>query len=208
MYLGDKMKTRVYLIRHGETIWNLEGRFQGHTDIELSNKGFWQAKLISRRLQNAPLSAVYSSTLNRAYLTAKIIAGYHNLPVIKVPQLIEMCYGDWEGKMLSEINKKYGEQFPRWLNNPTLFQIPQGETIQSLQKRAVEAVNRIVEKHPREHVVVVAHGITIRTILSSVLNLPLTQISRFRQDNAALNIVEYSKDNGIIVVLNDTSHLK
>jgi broad specificity phosphatase PhoE len=201
-------KTRLYCVRHGETLWNLEQRFQGHTDIELSDEGLRQARLISRRLQDVPISAVYSSTLKRASITAKVIADYHNLPVIQVSQLMEMGYGDWEGMMFSEINKKYGEQFPRWLNNPTLFQIPRGEAIDSLQERAVKAVNEIVTAHPGEQVVIVAHGIAIRTIIAAVLNLPLVFISRFRQDNAALNILEYSNGKGTVLALNDTCHLK
>jgi len=174
-----KKKTILYLVRHGETRWNLEQRFQGHTDIELSEKGEKQAILISRRLKNVPISAVYSSDLSRAYVTAQIIADSHNLSVKQIPELKEMCYGEWEGKMFQEINQEYGERFPRWLSNPTIFQIPNGEAIDKLQLRVVKAITEIVEKHPGEQVVVVTHGIAIKTIISSVLGLPLSQISRF-----------------------------
>lgn len=195
------------MVRHGETRWNLEQRFQGHTDIELSEKGKRQAMLISHRLRDVPVSAVYSSDLSRAYVTAQIIADYHNLPVNQIPELKEMSYGEWEGKMFQEINKEYGEQFLRWMSNPTIFQIPNGEAIDELQLRVVKAITEIVEKHPGEQVVVVTHGIAIRTIISSVLGLPLSQISRFRQDNASLNIVEFYKGKGVVLALNDTYHL-
>jgi alpha-ribazole phosphatase len=202
------LSCRVYLIRHGETIWNAEKRFQGHIDIPLSDKGIRQARALSHRLADKKITAVYSSDLMRAMETARHVAEPHGLEVLSLPALREINFGRWEGLTYKEIIKKDGEAITRWWKNPLGICIPGGEELSELQARIVPALKEIISEHKEERVAVICHGGTIRTLISSILNMDLNKYWKIRQDNASLNILDFTDwENGMLVSLNDCSHL-
>ncbi|MEW6425903.1 MAG: histidine phosphatase family protein, partial [Bacillota bacterium] len=121
------MGCRLYLVRHGETVWNSEMKFQGHSNVPLSERGRAQARLLARRLANNPITAFYASDLKRAYETAMILAQPHGLPVESLDSLREMNFGVWEGLTMSEIKEKSGELAGRWWSDPLHTRIPAGE---------------------------------------------------------------------------------
>jgi len=199
---------RVFLIRHGETVWNQDARFQGWADIPLSNNGVQQAEALGRRLAGQDIAAFFSSHLSRARETAAIIARPHNKPVQVVPGLQEINFGDWEGLTFKEIRQKYSKEFMAWWNNPLQTRIPGGETLAELVERSARALKDIVDNHPGQQVAVVAHGGTIRSIVGMVLGLDLNYYWRLRQDNASLSIIDFHRwDSGVLVLYNDCSHL-
>ncbi|MFZ5631810.1 MAG: alpha-ribazole phosphatase [Bacillota bacterium] len=202
------MSCRIFLIRHGETLWNTEMKFQGHVDIPLSASGIEQARALAKRLATQKISAVYSSDLGRAVETARQIAIPLGLEVITRPALREMNFGQWEGLTFAEIREKYGDLLKRWWQKPLDIRTPGGEGLSDLVSRVVPAVREVVEKHPDEQVAVVCHGGPVRSIIGTVLNMDLNKYWKIRQDNAALNIVDFNDwDNGIVALMNDRSHL-
>lgn len=201
------MPTLIYLLRHGETTWNIERRYQGALDSPLSAEGRDQSLRLREALRSVPVRAVYSSPLERALTTAEVIAQGFALPVIAVPDLAEIRVGEWEGLLVGEIEARYPEAAHHWYNTPHLARIPGGETIEELRARAVRATETIRRRHNGEHVMVVAHGGVNKTILLTALGAPLENYWRIRQHNACINLLEYEGDRVRVVVLNETIHL-
>lgn len=196
------------MIRHGETIWNKELKYQGHTDIELSEEGLKQAEAVAARFLDEKIEAVYSSDLSRAFITAKAIADKHHLPVCKVPSLREIKFGDWEGLTYRAINDRWPEEMSRLYTHASEVVVPGGESFSQLKERASDAIDQLVQKHSDETFVVVAHGGTIRAILCAILGVPLDNVWNFRQDNTAVNIIEYYEGRAIVGLINDSHHLQ
>ncbi|SHF19167.1 phosphoglycerate mutase [Desulfofundulus australicus DSM 11792] len=203
------MSCRIYLVRHGETVWNAEFRFQGHSDVALSPRGVEQARALSRRLSEEEFCAFYSSDLQRAINTARIIAEPHGLPVESLEALREINFGFWEGLTMEEIQARYPRELEKWWHSPLHTRIPGGETLAEVVERVILAVRGILEKHPCGQVVVVCHGGTIRALVGSVLGMDLNQYWRLGVNNACLSILEFSTwERGILTLFNECSHLK
>lgn len=199
--------TRVYLIRHGQTIWNKEMKYQGHTDIALSDEGLEQARCVAKRLAKESLAAVYASDLSRAFVTAETIAESHGQTVTALPALREICFGDWEGLTYNGINEKWPDIMHDLYVYPENVIIPGGESFHILKERSSAAMQELVEKHPNQTIVVVSHGGTIRTLICAALNIHLNHVWNIRQDNTAVNIIDYYEARTMVSLLNDTCHL-
>lgn len=203
--------TKVILVRHGQTLWNLEMKYQGHCDVALTDKGIQQAELAANRLANEEVSAVYASDLNRAFKTAECIANKHNLGVTAIPELREINFGDWEGMTFEGIsdptNSHWSEEMSKVFSHPGEAQIPGGETFHEVKERAMAALKQLVAKHPNQTIVVVSHGGTIRTVLCDILDIHLNNIWKIKQDNTAINILEYYDDEVFVSLVNDAQHL-
>ena len=202
------MSTKLILIRHGETLWAKENRYQGHTDVELSERGKKQIKLLARRLAKEEIAAIYSSDLLRASETAKSIAKPHRLKVSQTPLLREISFGDWEGLKFEEIEVRDEELVKKWKNDLPNFRPPKGESLSELKARAEKFLQEILRKHKGENIIVVSHGGFIRIILCSLLNLDFSKFFwRIEQDLGAINIIEFFEGEPVISLLNDTCHL-
>lgn len=199
---------RVILVRHGQTVWNKEMKYQGHTDIALSSDGIEQAQRVAGRLASEPVKAVYASDLSRAYMTAEKIALQHGLTVTTLPALREICFGDWEGMSYNGINEQWPELMEKLYTVPDEVEIPGGETFRELKERAEKAIYHLVEQHNHDTIVVVSHGGTIRTILCAVLNIHLNSVWNIRQDNTAVNIIDFYDNRVMVALVNDTCHLE
>ena len=200
--------TRVILVRHGQTIWNKELKYQGHSDIALTETGIRQAELVAARLAREEISAVYTSDLSRARVTAETIACRFGLPVNIDAALREIKFGDWEGLTYENINAGWPEANRKFFTNPDEVRIPGGETFAEVKERASAAIEKLVARHPQETIVVVTHGGTIRTIICAALNIHLKYLWSIRQDNTAVNIIEYYAERSIVTLINDTHHLQ
>ncbi|MFZ5596918.1 MAG: alpha-ribazole phosphatase [Bacillota bacterium] len=203
------MGCRIFLIRHGETVWNSEMKLQGHADIPLSDRGIAQAEALAGRLEHQKIAAVYCSDLGRAVETASRLASPRGIGPVSMPELREINFGLWEGLTFKEIREKYGDAVKKWWSTPLSMRVPGGEGLSDLVSRVVPAVRRIVEAHDGEQVAVVCHGGPIRCLISTVLNMDMNKYWKIRQDNAALNIIDFSDwDSGVVALLNDRSHLE
>ena len=201
------MLTKLLLVRHGVTIWNHVSRYQGHTDVELSDTGREQARLLADRLSTEKITAVYSSDLKRAYETASILAAPHQLRVQMAEELREINFGVWEGLTYKEISEKYKELAEKWYQSPATVRIPKGETFVELKERAYNAVLKLLKENDPGTIIVVAHGGTIRAIICGLLDIDLNHAFRIQQDNTALNIIQYNQGFIVLSLLNDTNHL-
>jgi len=197
------MSSRLLLLRHGETAANIDLIYQGQGDSPLSELGIKESEKLAEALKSEPLADIYSSTLSRSYETAKLIASYHKLDVIKVPELKERHYGVFEGLAFQEIKHKYSDLYQQWLHHPDQAQIPQAETLEELQSRGVAAVENIIKRHKDQTVCVVGHGGINRCILFHYMNLTLDNFWRIKQDNCCVNIIEFDQ-HPMVTLLNST----
>ncbi len=196
---------KVILVRHGETDWNKNARFQGQTDVPLSVTGKEQAEKVGLRLAHEKIAAVYSSDLSRAYETAQAIAQHHSLSVIKNPALREINFGLWEGMSRQIIGDEHKALYQEWLANPMETKAPEGENFIEVQNRALVALRDIAARHRDETIVVVAHGGLIKAVICQYLDGGFWE---FPQGNTAVNILEYQNNDFRFVTLNDLSHLE
>ncbi|MEW6173039.1 MAG: alpha-ribazole phosphatase [Bacillota bacterium] len=203
------MGCRIYLIRHGETIWNHALRYQGHADIALNERGILQAEALARRLEVERFAAFFSSDLCRALDTARIIARPHGGGVKTLPALREIDFGEWEGLTRDEIKAGFPEVSQQWWTTPCSTRLPGGETLSEVTERAVGALKQIAASHKDEQVVVVSHGGVIRALVGHFIRMDLNQYWRLRQDNAALNVLDiFEEDRAQLILFNDSAHLK
>ncbi|MFH0887023.1 MAG: histidine phosphatase family protein [bacterium] len=186
--------SRVFLFRHGETESNVAKIYQGQGNSKLTQKGVEQAQSLASFFKNEDFSAVYSSDLIRSYDTACIFAKPHKLKVAKIENIKERFYGDWEGMTFEEIELKYPAIYRLWLKDPNIAVIPKAETLSQLQQRGVSAIEDLAKNHVGENISVIAHGGINRAILFYYLNLDLNNFWRIRQDNAAINILDFHSE--------------
>lgn len=201
------MATKLILVRHGETDWNKESRFQGNQDIALNKKGEAQAQKLADRLADEKIDLIYSSNLGRAHTTAKIIAQEHNLEVGVRANLQEIDFGVWEGLTFAEINEQYSKEFSAWKDNPNEMKPKDGESLKEVEKRAVKAMNELLEEHDGKTILVAAHGGVNRVVISNFLGMPLDKCWRLNQDNTAVNIINISQTEVVLEKFNSTCHL-
>ncbi|NLK51413.1 MAG: alpha-ribazole phosphatase [Syntrophomonadaceae bacterium] len=198
---------RIFLIRHGETKWNKDYRYQGHTDIPLNEIGEKQSRLVAQRLKKEALDAVYSSDLSRALATAQYIAQEHKLCITVLPALREINYGQWEGLTLDEINKKYPGLRDQWLKDPKHCQVPEGESLAKVQQRALSALGEIQRRHQEGTVAVVTHGGVIVMLLLHFLKEDTGFLRKFFSRNTSVTLVEIDNSKIDVVFWGDASHL-
>jgi broad specificity phosphatase PhoE len=209
------MIERIILIRHGESNANVMNKFSGFQDVDLTEKGIWQAKRLAQRLKNVEVDKVYCSDLKRAHHTAKIVFGNREIDIIPRPNLKEMNFGVWEGYTFEEVKLKfgYGEEFNYWTENTNVKAcIPKGESLIKLNERVMGEFNKILKFHEsidkNETISIVCHGGTIRVILVNILHMKLEKMWNIAQYSTALNIISYSEKSTFINLMNDISHLE
>lgn len=200
--------TKIIFVRHGQTEWNVLGRYQGQTDIALSPLGIEQAEKLAAHFPVDKVEAVYSSDLVRAMTTACCVADRFGLTVEARPELRELNFGDWEGLTYDEIVAKWPDALNNFFQHPDVLEIPHGESFPKLRERALDAVEKIVACHPEQTVAVFAHGAILRTILTAALHMDLKYVWTIRQFNTAVNIVTYTEHGTTVELLNGTGHLK
>jgi broad specificity phosphatase PhoE len=181
--------TTILLARHGESDWNRDGRWQGHADRPLTDRGREQARELAERLAATELDAVYSSDLVRARETAAIVAEPHRLSVHELPALREVDVGSWSGLTRTEAEVRFPEAYRRWTHGIEGWD--DGETYEQLSERVVSAVLEVAERHRRDRVLLVAHGGSIRSVHAAALGVDLHAYRRIQrvEPNATLSAV-------------------
>ena len=202
------MANTFYIVRHGQTNWNILGKTQGHGNSDLTPKGENQALELSKAIKEYPIDYIYSSDLGRAVQTAEIIGSTIGVDIIQTPSLREMGFGDWEGLLIEEIKKDHAKTYETWRNQPHLVNIPNGETLHIIKDRVDAFIKELNEKYDNKHILLVSHSVTVRVMLLSFLNSGVENIYRIKQDNTALNVVECRDYGPVVIKMNDTSHIK
>jgi broad specificity phosphatase PhoE len=205
----DSSGIKILLVRHGETDWNLAGRFQGRSDVPLNQKGVEQANALASALGGESLAAIYSSPLVRARETARLIQVFHpSAPLYEEEGLVEMDLGEFEGIEGPRWAEKHADFRKAWRDNPASVTMPGGESLQEVQARAMATLERISKAHPPDCTLLVcSHNFVILTILCHALEIPLDRFRELKQGTAAMNILYLQGRRLRAEVVNDRSHL-
>ncbi|SHH87838.1 histidine phosphatase family protein [Desulfosporosinus lacus] len=201
--------TRIILTRHGQTLWNIEGRVQGSLDSPLTEKGILQARSLAIRLRGEEIKHIYSSDSLRAINTAEEIRRELGLGKLSSsPALREFSFGEWEGCVWQELRETYPDIFKQWDSEPHLVTTPGGENMELVQKRAWDFLQQIVQIHKGETVCLVTHGLTLKLLVTKALGFEVHEWAKTPwQHNTALNILEVEGEKWIPCVLGDCQHL-
>lgn len=201
----------ILLVRHGETPWNREGRYQGRTDIPLSDTGQAQVAALGKRLAHLPIHRAYASPLSRAKNTAEAILAGREVPLWLDAGLLEISHGEWEGKLATEVELSHAEMFGVWRTSPGRHSPagPGAETLGDVETRAWEVLEKACrDLGANDTALIAAHDAVNRVILCRVLGIPLERVWSFRQAPASLNVLAGpSLDELQVVRLNDSEHV-
>lgn len=199
--------TKLYLTRHGQTEWNLEGRMQGSKDSPLTELGKNQAIQLGKWLQNTNIDIAYSSSSGRAFDTSKLILSNRNIPLISMNELKEMNFGIWEGQTFDFIKTTYKDQYNYFWNSPHLLKNFPGETFDDLKLRIVSIVNKIVNENKGKNILIVTHAIALKTLMNYFEGLSLDNLFDDRMIHpTSLSIVQYENKNYRIIKYAETEH--
>lgn len=199
--------TQLLLIRHGETQWNLDQRVQGHLDIPLTERGVEQAVRLRRALEEERIHVVYTSDLQRARVTAEVLAG-DRLPLKVEPRFRESCFGSFEGLTAAECEERFPEEYHAWRSDSVRCRPPGGETLEDLRARCMAALREHLPRHPGETVAVVAHGGPVRAMVCGILGMPLEMYPKIRVENTSVARLLFTARGPILAGLNDVCHLR
>ena len=193
---------RLYLIRHGQTAWNIEGRAQGHTDIELDDEGWSQAQQLAARFNGRALDLVMTSDLKRAHATALALADAAQTTTVLHLGLRERSFGDWEGQDYRAVRERLNS-----LNCPRTSAPPNGESLTDVWARLDPVIDHLQKL--TGHIAVVSHGGTCGLLLAKLLGAPIESGRSFRFGNTSVTELMRRPDGGwTLEVYADTSHLQ
>ncbi len=165
--------TEIYLTRHGQTLWNLEKRLQGQGDSPLTEAGIEGAKLLGERLKDIELDVIYSSPINRALQTAKLIKGERDIKLVEEEGLMEINFGEYEGHTEEEmLSLGRGQEISKIFNGKMDVVPPKGESLRMVYSRVKDTLDEILSREKGKKILIVTHGTTLKTI-----------VSYFREDN-------------------------
>jgi len=195
---------KLYIIRHGETDWNVKRRFQGRSDIPLNEEGRRLARLTAEALKEVPFSRIYTSPLKRAYETAMIIKGDRDIPVIEEPEIIEISFGEYEGLCCGKENYNIPDpDFMNFFDKPEAYHPPKGaESIQELKARTAHFLEKIMHNKDIEHdiILVSTHGAALRGLLSAINGAGIEDFWKGGvHKNCAVTIVEVTGEKAFIL---------
>ncbi|MDO5518387.1 MAG: histidine phosphatase family protein [Clostridium sp.] len=202
------MITTVLLIRHGETPWNLLGKVQGCTNIDLSEAGIFQAHQVSERL-GGNFDRVFTSPLNRAFETAKIICEPTSLAPIPLEPLREVNFGSWEGHTFKEIAATYPDEYAHWKVDDLEGKMVDGDqSIKNVSRRAKACIEEQVKAHQGETLIMVSHGGLIKSALIGLFGWKMSMYHHFALGNTCITSIRFNEAlEPMLIGLNDTNHL-
>jgi broad specificity phosphatase PhoE len=198
---------RLYVTRHGETIWNTQKRMQGHKDSELTQKGRQQAAQLAKALETVKFDAIYSSSSGRTMQTSRIIAGTRSIHVIPMDSLREINLGKWEGMTTSDVERDYPEQYRNFCEFPHLYESVGGEEFSDVIKRLEGALGFIADRHDNGNVLVVTHAVSLNIIALIVEQKELKDLwGGAYIYPTSLSVIEYANDGWKAIKWGDISH--
>lgn len=209
--MPTQTKTTLLVIRHGETVWNIEQRYQGHGDSPLTETGRRQVSALGRRMKGLSFDALISSDLGRTRETAAIIADYTGHAVALDSRLRERNYGVLEGLTVPEIKAAHPAVLDRLNTDDPDYIVPQGESHRQHYQRNIAFIEELLTRKPGAKVALVAHGGVLESIFRHVAHMPLKQPRCFISPNASLTIITYGNFYGsnrwVIETWGDVGHL-
>ena len=193
--------TSIYLVRHGITPANKEDRFAGRTGEELHPEGMDQIRQVGERLQDTNIAAIYCGPAKRTIQSAEILGSHLNVPFSTIAEFDEILIPHWEGLTKNEIRRKYGEEYPTWIDAPQTFHIPGCETLKQVQDRAVGGLDRLLGEHMQksEDLLIVSHLIVLRCLVLYYQDLDIADFRSVQIDNGTIIRLSAGKDGWLRV---------
>ena len=200
----------IYLIRHGQSIGNLNKVYLGHTDLDLSEIGYKQAERVCDYVvKNYNIDKIFSSDLIRAYNTVLPASQKLNIPIIKEPELREIYAGLWENKKYECLMEKYADTYNTWLTDIGNAKCDGGETVVQLQKRIMSALTKIAINNPGNDILIGSHATPIRTIACTILGKDINELNTVEWPlNASITHVKYENNKFELVNYSNVSFLE
>ncbi len=193
---------KIYIARHGETAWNVEGKIQGRSDPDLTPQGIAQSLALLEQLKDRPLSAIYTSTLQRSIRTAQPIATFLDLPIQKRPELDEMAFGIFEGVQVSSFDEDLKREWERFKEDRFTYRIPGAENFTDVANRLKPFKEEILRDHAGQEILVIGHMIVNRFLIGMLLDYPLGEIQRTEQHNGFVYLVERNGEARVSHIIN------
>lgn len=193
--------TRIHLVRHGQVVGHDQPRYNGQTDVALTDVGVEQYHQLKDRLAGQPIAACYTSDLTRCTTGAGIICGALGIEPVARPELRELNIGIWEGLTWQEITARWPEEWQARLADLVNYRVPQGENLLDVADRVMPVIREVVERHQGQDVLVVAHGGVNRVILLNAIGAPLAGMFNIEQSYGCYNIIDYYADGRATVKL-------
>lgn len=199
--------TTILLVRHAVNDFVKTGKLAGWTpEVHLNEEGQAQAEALGRRLADAPIDHIYASPLERTIETAEAIRQHHpHLGIEHNHAIAEVRYGDWEGAKISDLRKR--KMWEVVQEYPSRAYFPNGETMRGVQVRAVDEIERMVQKHPRQLVVIVGHADIIKMVLAHYLGMHLDNFQRIVVSPASISTLMLGHSRPFVVTMNDVGHV-
>ena len=185
---------KIYIARHGETTWNVEGRIQGRSDPGLSPKGYDQSLTLLEELKDRPISAIYTSTLQRSILTAQPIAQHFGLPIQKQSELDEIAFGILEGKQILNIDGEAKMEWERFRENRMTYRIPGAENFTDVATRLGPFKEKILRNHKGQEILIIGHKIVNRFLIGMLLEYKPEDVPKLEQSNGCVYLVERNSE--------------
>lgn len=198
--------TEILLIRHGETLWNQQGRMQGQHDSPLTPLGLQQARQLAARLKGVSFTTLYSSDLGRAHQTARCIGDATGHHIVADPSLRERGFGIFEGLTNTEIKNRYPEEYERFARREPDFAMEGGESASRFRDRCVAGLEQIAQRHAGETIAVVSHGLVLDALYRTACRMALDVARGFPLLNCSLNTFRYANGWTAVAVC-DVTHL-
>jgi probable phosphoglycerate mutase len=185
---------KIYIARHGETTWNVEGRIQGRSDPGLSPKGVDQSLALIEPLKDHPIAAIYSSTLQRSILTAQPIADHLGLPIRKESELDEIAFGILEGRNLYQFDEVTQSEWRRFKDDRFSYRIPGAENYTDVANRIKPFIEKTLRDHEGQEVLIVGHRVVNRLLIGTLMGFPIEWVLKIEQTHDCLYLIQRSDE--------------
>ena len=201
--------TNIYLTRHGQTEWNVVKRMQGHKNSDLTELGQKQAAALGLALKDIQIDKIYCSSSQRTLDTARLIKGNRNIEIIPTDDLMEISLGCWEGHTFDEVEAQYPEKFDNFWNHPEKYVPIDGETFEDVRNRTAKVMKLIAEKENGKNILVVTHGIVLKTIYTYFMNQDIAEVYNSQHPRSTC-LCHVIREDSVWKVMkwNDTDHYK
>ncbi len=200
---------KLYLVRHGESAWNVKHFYTGQTDVPLSELGELQAQRLAEKFTEQRFDSIYASPLKRAQDTVRPTAHLKNIPLRLDARLAEIHHGAWEGNPAAVIREQYAEEYLAWRTEPHRVKMPDGESLGDVSERVSDFLQQLVSEYQDGSILIATHDAVLRVIVLQTLGMGLEYFWRWRFDNASVSVLERIEDGHFrLALLNDVHHLK
>lgn len=200
---------KLYVARHGQTLWNTQKRMQGWGNSDLTELGIKQAKMLGKELLPIDFSQVISSPLGRTVETTKLIMGEREYEIVLNEDFKEMGFGSWEGQCPDLLKTRYPDQYKNLWTDATQYMPIDGESFERVTKRVKRGMDKIIQDNPEGNVLLVTHGMIVQVLILHMKGLPLSQLwDRGVVPPTSLTVFDIRPDKVEVIKEADTSHLK